>query len=120
MKYKIKMSSKDDDGLESSVEDIFDDDDDYVPEMIASLGCRLLASMGFTHDTAQDIQTVGWARLTREKPHDPDQYLVAVPNGNFVKSTCDQWDGEKFVQYGNKVIFLAMFPSSPAFWSNGG
>lgn len=119
MEYRVKMSIQDNECILSTVENVYNDEDCYDPEEIASLANRLLAGAGFPTDVANDIQSIGWERFAREKPSQPGIYLVVIPNGKFVKTFYDQWDGKEFVNFGDTVIFWAMFPSSPAFWSNG-
>ena len=123
MKTILKMYIEDEES-KASVERTFDPDDDmgvYEPEEIAACAQSLLAGFGYFHDKAMDIQSVGWTRPEREKPYFPnEQYLVSISEGKYMKTHIDEWDGEKFIKYGDKVVFWAGLPSSPGFWAYGG
>ena len=122
MNYKIQMILKDcESGLTTSVEDEYDDEDYYAPEIMADVACKLLAGAGYADIMAHDVQSLGWERYDRELPPAtmPGDYLVAIANGKYMKTDKDYWNGKKFDKYEDQVIFYALMPSSPMFWSRG-
>ena len=122
MKTKIWMYIEDEDA-NASVKGTFDPDDDIgvcISEEVATYAQNLLAGFGYPRDVANDIQSIGWERLTREKPNEQGQYLVSIPESDYMKTYVDDWDGTRFIKYDNKVVFWAFLPGSPGFWAYGG
>lgn len=118
MEVFVKMEMWNEEGVRASVTTSFDDDNSYAPEEVANIGERLMRGYGYPEDLSCDIQSIGWERFVREKPVEIKKYLVSFRDGQYMKSDMDEWDGTKFIKYGNKVVFWAYIPSSIEFWSN--
>lgn len=120
IKFKILIESE---NFKSEVEEIYDDEEDfYEPEIIAGVVSRAMLGFGYNSDLAKDIQALGWERLEREKPYENGTYLVSYTDdeNKYCKTDIDDWIGDSFKKYGNRVVFWTLLPSSPAFWAKGG
>lgn len=122
-KIRVTMTMESMDGeCSSKVSTILDEDEEYIPEIVAELAQRLMKGYSVPDDVANDIQSVGWERFARQIPYQNGEYLISVKDGKYTKTTIDIWDMEKhWANHKDEdVAFWAQLPSSPAFWSLGG
>jgi len=122
MNIKVIMTIENEDGNSANIVKSFEEDDEdiYIPEEIAYMARQLLKGYGYTDDISNDIQSLGWERFARKKPGYNDRYLVSYVDGKYLKTDRDEWDGKKFVKYGDLVVFWAGIPLSLGFWALGG
>ena len=122
MNIKVTMIIENEDGDSANIVKSFEEEDEdiYIPEEMANMARQLLKGYGYTDDISNDIQSLGWERFAREKPGYNDRYLVSYVDGKYLKTDIDEWDGKKFVKYGDLVAFWAGIPLSLGFWALGG
>lgn len=121
MILNISMKIEDDEGGVCEIKEVFDVDEseDAIDDVITSMAQRLISGYGYPEDVAHQIYNMGWERLAREQPYvKQPKYLVAYKSGKFLMSDVDEWDGEKFKKYGDKVVFWTYLPNHESIWSN--